>query len=125
MAPLSRKGKGGPHVLEPHKRTQPFSKGWKGLGNELPGERSMGVFRAILFAALVVATPLCAGAQIGDGQGELPGGPWTPPPARPSGPPPACQQLWHCATRPRSTAPPSRRPTSAKQPSRMPASSSE
>jgi hypothetical protein len=53
----------------------------------------MGVFRAILFAALVVATPLCAGAQIGDGQGELPGGPWTPPPARPSGPPPACQQL--------------------------------
>ena len=53
----------------------------------------MGLFRAILFAALVVATPLCAGAQIGDGQGELPGGPWTPPPARPSAPPPACQQV--------------------------------
>ena len=53
----------------------------------------MGVFRAILLAVLIVATPFRAGAQSGGGQGELPGGPWTPPPARPSAPPPACQQL--------------------------------
>src|SRR5262249_13718226 len=55
--------------------------------------RAMTVCRTLLLAALIFATPLCASAQIGGGQGELPGGPWTWPPARPPGPPPACQQL--------------------------------
>jgi len=58
----------------------------------------MGVFRALLFATLIVATPFCASARFG-GMPGLPGG--TPggvpgvggfdgPPA---GPPPACRDL--------------------------------
>jgi hypothetical protein len=53
----------------------------------------MRICRASLHMVLIVATPLCANAQIGDGRGELPGGPWTPPPVRSSGLSPACQQL--------------------------------
>jgi hypothetical protein len=54
----------------------------------------MGFFRAILLGLLIVALPFPASAQIGGGQGELPGGPWTlPPPARPPAPLPVCQQL--------------------------------
>jgi hypothetical protein len=53
----------------------------------------MRVFRTLLLAALILATPFRANAQFGGAPGELPGGPWTPPPARPSAPPPACQQL--------------------------------
>jgi hypothetical protein len=57
----------------------------------------MGVFRALLFAALIAATPFCASAQFG-GMPGLPGG--TPggvprgfgaPPQ--SGSPPACREL--------------------------------
>jgi hypothetical protein len=58
----------------------------------------MGVFRALLFATLIVATPFCASAQFG-GMPGLPGG--TPdgvPGVRgfggpPAGPPPACREL--------------------------------
>ena len=53
----------------------------------------MGVFRAIMLAVLIVATPPRADAQFGGGQGELPSGPLVWPPARPSALPPACQQL--------------------------------
>jgi hypothetical protein len=53
----------------------------------------MSVCRALSIAALIVAMPLGADAQFGGAPGELPGGPWTPPPARPPAPPPACQQL--------------------------------
>ncbi len=49
----------------------------------------MRVFRAILFAAMIFATPFPVGAQVGGGQGGLPGGPWTWPPPQPS----ACQKL--------------------------------
>jgi hypothetical protein len=53
----------------------------------------MTVCRTLLLAALIVATPILASAQIGGGQGELPGGAWTVPSAQPSAPSPACQQL--------------------------------
>ena len=46
--------------------------------------------RTLLLAALSVATPFCAGAQIGD---EPPGGAGTVPPAQRPAPPPACVQL--------------------------------
>ena len=50
----------------------------------------MTMCRTILLAALIVATPLCVSAQIGD---EPPGSPGTLPPAQSPAPPPACQQL--------------------------------
>jgi hypothetical protein len=53
----------------------------------------MQVCPALLIAVLIVATPLCASAQIEGEQSELLGGPWTPPPAQPPVPPPACRQL--------------------------------
>ena len=46
---------------------------------------------ALLLAAVIVVIPFAARAQFGAAPGELPGGPWTPPPAQP--PVPACQQL--------------------------------
>src|SRR5262245_27530033 len=54
----------------------------------------MRVCPALLIGVLtVVIIPLCASAQVGGGQRELPGGPWIWPPARPPARPPACQQL--------------------------------
>jgi hypothetical protein len=53
----------------------------------------MRICPALLLAALIVSTPLCGSAQIAGGQGELPGGPWTPPSARPASSL-ACQELW-------------------------------
>jgi hypothetical protein len=57
----------------------------------------MGVFRALLFATLIVATPFCAGAQFGGmpglpggAPGGVPGGFGAPPQ---QGPPPACREL--------------------------------
>ena len=95
MGPLSRKGKGAYESWKPHKRTQPFPKDCEKLNNEslrTPGN-AMRVCPALLIAVLTVVIPLCASAQVGGGQRELPGGPWTWPPARPPARPPACQQL--------------------------------
>jgi hypothetical protein len=58
----------------------------------------MGVFRAVLFATLIVATPFCASAQF-DGMPGLPGGTPDGVPGvagfggPPAGPPPACREL--------------------------------
>jgi hypothetical protein len=49
----------------------------------------MTMCRTVLLAALIVATPLCANAQIGGGQGDPPDGLGTAP-----SPPLACQQLF-------------------------------